>query len=84
MFSKYNLNWYISGVFLTHALTGLYTFYKYHNNIPINKIFESKYAKSYLDLTQLILSSLIVFSLLFAFINVNYTLYSPDEKNTTT
>lgn len=75
--SLYNYNLYLCYIFIIHLLIGLYIFYSYMNDKKIPSFAHLIGINSYSNLTNSVLTSLIVSSLAFALININYTLYTP-------
>jgi len=73
----YDYNLYFCYIFMIHLLVGLYIFYSYSYNKKIPNFTHLIGINTYSNLTNFVLTSLIVSSLLFALTNINYTLYVP-------
>lgn len=80
--SDRSLNIYFVYLYSFYILTGLYIMYNFHKSVDVSNLFlkKSHYIDAYSDLSRILLSSLVVFVLLFAFININYDLYAPTNS----
>ncbi len=80
--SNNTLNSYFVILFLIYISNSLYILYNYYNNIPISEIYiKTSYITKYSNLLKILLSSIMGFVLLFAFINIDYNLYNNNNNN---